>query len=300
VAACAGGCTTVPGEAGLTPDLDGDGREELFVCTDAPEGTWRYPLAAARDGFDAPLARVWDNSLGQVRDPFAQDVNGDGVPDPRSVWGVVSGAALMGSFTESDRLSWDGEQQLGDVDGDGHGDVIDLFRGGGVVLSGADLHDGAHAEDAAIVFDYGPAAHDPQTRPTDADGDGRMDVPVVFDHLAGWIAGASGYATEGAVTLGISGIENTSSLWAVPSGAPTRMLAVGTFGGQWELRVWTVGAARLYTPDEATVRIEQPADASISVAWAGPDPLGGDGIAALVTLYANDGAADSVRLFRFP
>ncbi len=298
VPACVDACTLVPGEAGLTPDLDGDGLEELFVCTDTE--TWRYPLAAARDGFDTPLARVWDTSLDWVRDPFAQDVDGDGVPDPRYLFGVVSGAGLVGTFTEADRLSWDGEQHLGDIDGDGHGDVVARWSDADVVLSGADLHDGALIEDAAFAFYYGSDAHDPATRPTDVDGDGRMDVPVVFGEVAGWIPGSVRSATETAVTLGVSGIEETASIWAVPSGAPTRMLAVGRFDGAWELRVWTVDEARLYEPAEATVRIERPDDVALSVAWAGPDPLGGDGIAALVSLYANDGGVDSVRLYRFP
>ncbi|HEX4607033.1 MAG TPA: VCBS repeat-containing protein [Urbifossiella sp.] len=192
-------------------DLDGDGKAEFVVTPDQGGGPRVAVFKMSAGGSAATLANFFGiddpNFRGGARAALG-DVNGDGVPDLAVAAGFLGGprVALFNGTTlfttptrlVSDFFAFPGTDattlrngvfvSIGDVNGDGSGDLI--FGGGPggsprvLILSGALVSAGnvagAEAAPVANFFVAGNASDRGGVRvaATDTDGDNKADVAV--------------------------------------------------------------------------------------------------------------------------
>ncbi|MFG2315899.1 FG-GAP and VCBS repeat-containing protein [Streptomyces tendae] len=192
-------------------DFDGDGHPDLVFGLGSDKGLLKGPFG--RDGTPAGTGRVPaprrpgpDVGNANYGDLVAGDLDGDGSddlvsfhaadPDPEAPWAELNRPVtyLRGGrdgFTqpEGTRLPDAGEGAIGDVDGDGYGDLVLSPRGGGASRSSVTVvygsQDGPGARTSTVDRDTaGVPGEEPQDEDAvftsldtgDVDGDGYADV----------------------------------------------------------------------------------------------------------------------------
>lgn len=194
------------GPVGWMPDLDHDGEPEVLLQTDAGVTRWsldfQTEFATVEEGVTTDLV-TWTGGT------FC-DLDGDGIDDPITSSGPVSGASVLDEVPGITLLLALPELAgcIGDVDGDGVGDLTTVETAEeGRIYSGAD---------GRVLHTYPYWTWAGTGVAVDVDGDGRAEIPWLDQHRAGW-------------------------LWAWPTPTPNRMdFARGTVGGTDNLRMYPV------------------------------------------------------------
>ncbi len=293
--ACDHGCVEAPVNPYVVDDLDGDGGVEVLL--DFDEGVERFGPASLAAGFDAePVASFAGEGLvASFQGLGAGDANGDGIPDPVTSSLVADGAVLLDGFGPSAVLAYlrSDLQHLGDVDGDGLGEL----SSSAALYAGATLGGGVSYADIVPLYTYSASVLQVATLPADVDGDGLSDVPLALASDCGWLPGVpAGVPTLGDLAVAIPGAVRCEGAWAIPVSAPVWLLvAYGDTTPQ--LRLWRYTGPGTYTEESARAWISL---YQAGVRWVGVDPVDGVGPAALVYTASAEGDGGRLSFYRLP
>lgn len=176
---------------GGTPDVDGDGTDDLLV-TGTFDGASQAAVLLGEAGEAAPRVSWshvvdWTHALGRLVDLLpASDLDGDGLGDvvfalEDGVVVVHGDAELAPDLSDAEAVSEAWAPCAGtDLDGDGRGDLATFVAASVYVLSGTDLQSGT-VEDVATSELYYPDGERLLACPGDIDDDGRGEVLLLVE-----------------------------------------------------------------------------------------------------------------------
>jgi hypothetical protein len=193
----------VPGSGmlatGMAPpvDLDGDGNLDLVVSHSTGVRTYL--------GNGDVTFRVGGNAGGgnQTQAVAVGDLNGDAVPDIASVENMTNGRLLVafgagdGNFSTVAPVSTIGidlsDVAIGDIDHDGHADVVVAHKGGGTIRIFFGNGDGTFVADGPLAISVQPKF----LAVRDWDEDGDLDLGIIDTSVGGldalaWVARQEG------------------------------------------------------------------------------------------------------------
>lgn len=279
------------GPVGWLPDIDHDGEPEILLEEGGRLARWSFG-AISGDGVE--LGTVESSaSTDLVRRETGSlcDLDGDGVDDPISDAGPISGASVLDDDDGIVVLASieDLGGCLGDLDGDGVGDLVSAADSSPAVLySGAEAAAGRRTELYTWPDGAGPGTRDR----VDANGDGKDDVPWVDHERAGWLAAfPTDTPTRTDFLLGVVGGSSNQAQYAWPADAPTRFgvvsdsaygdpgdtqltLYASTDGWQW----WSAYDERAACGSAGVLHaVDDPQDAGLGILLAAVDHMDYDG-----------------------
>ena len=223
-------------------DLDSDGRMDLLASTDEAQGVEHLWTAFGKgDGtFDPPRAI---NAAGEII--ATRDIDRDGHQD--LITAQVEGIAVLwgrgdGTFVVPTEypLAGAGPIALGDVDGDGHVDIVALIEDANVLFS--DGHGHFTVSDIPLNHEV----HDRGLALGDCDGDGKLDMGTLSSGNP-VIRFGNGNGTFGPPTVVPIGNGGTNLKMADFDGDGTEDLAVPDFVGK-AIRVVLAAHNRSFGP----------------------------------------------------
>jgi hypothetical protein len=223
--------TSAPHESSprLSRDLNGDGLGDIALTGRPTNGSitgvyfGRSPMPSmASQDFDSP-------SGGYPIVPFLGDYDGDGFADLGSFygdqvaigWGRVSGpnGSIIGVIENTDVTTLQGFQGLGDLDGDGRGELAFADEFGELTV----FPGGAHTVVPSLITSTGTQISSPtgdtdgfgttMTPCGDIDGDGYGDVAIAAPRDANGAQGGAVYVFTGSAT-GLSATRYTKLVGA--------------------------------------------------------------------------------------
>lgn len=238
----------------LTGDFDGDGRKDLVKVTGENGKAQAELNPATETGFADPLV---SNFAGFSSQQFWRvgDFNGDGLDDLVNIYGNAgrarawvhlstgTGFEYQSSFTVLAGFSLSQQWQIGDFDGDGRDDLVNIYGNAGRARAWVHRSTGDGFEYQSSFTVLAGFSESQRWRIGDFDGDGRDDLVNVYGNAGrarAWVHRSTG-----------SGFEYQTSFTVLAGFSETQRWEVGDFNGDGKDDLVNVynnaGQARVWT-----------------------------------------------------
>ena len=173
-------------------DVDGDGRSDLVVWRPT-DGVW-YVLESSTDYTTTTIVPLGDRAQGDV--PVTGELDGDGKrdflvwrpsinPGGTYIWRLSSTYYASGGSAPAGVAAWGAVPLIGDLDGDGRGDLFTFSQSGASAFNWSGRSSSTDYVGLIILGRFGAPGYQPMF--ADFDGDGKDDQVLFRASTGDWV-----------------------------------------------------------------------------------------------------------------